>query len=291
MILPEPTLSTRLTALAQRLGLIGRGSKHVLAKASTLRLPFRSLPQRVESICWHAAPPLQRLVDLPRGALSGPVQEDKAQAHAALSAIVEVEYEHISDFDLRLIDGFSCNDNTQARDYQSFEDYAASPHCKQVRIISYKDFVRTLSLALPGFSAGELIDLRQASWRGKRTFWSGEQRVDAFAGAITYARLRGLQVSLPANLARYSLSAAGVDNLDREYHVLAMPGEAWSDSTFMGLLLDSGLPYARLSLLRGADAPEFLLLPKQHQEANALGEGLRLAGAPDMLGLLRSMQN
>ncbi|ERI54178.1 hypothetical protein EA796_02030 [Pseudomonas sp. AOB-7] len=289
MSLSEPsTLSTRLTALAQRLGLIGRGSRQIFARASALRLPFRVLPPPGTSICWHEGPPLQRLVDLPRGALSGPVQEDKAQAHAALTQVVTTERQHLQAFDLRLVDGFACNASSQ-HGYASFEDYAASEHCKQVRIISYKDFVKTISQALPRFLAGEAVELRQAGWHGTRTFWAGEQQGEAFAGAIVYARRRGLEVLLPANLTRYRLSASGLENLQLRYHVLAMPGEAWSDPHFMGLLLDNGLPYARLSLLKTAGAPEFLLLPKEHPQATALGEGLRLAGAPDVLDYLRQL--
>lgn len=289
MSLPEhSTLSTRLTALAQRLGLIGRGARQIFARASSLRLPFSPLPPPGRSICWLEDPPLQRLVDLPRGALSGPVQEDKAQAHAALIKTVETEYQQLPAFDLRLVDGFACNVPGQ-QGYASFEDYAASEHCRQVRIISYKDFVKTIGLALPHFLAGEVVELRQSSWHGSRTFWAGEQQSEAFAGAIVYARRRGLEVLLPANLTRYRLSAGGLDNLQQRYHVLAMPGETWSDPSFMGLLLDNGLPYARLSLLKTAGAPEFLLLPKEHPEATALGEGLRLAGAPDVLAYLRQL--
>lgn len=57
----------------------------------------------------------------------------------------------------------------------------------------------------------------------------------------------------------------------------------------MGLLLDSRLPYARLSLLKTTGSPEFLLLPKEHPEATALGEGLRQAGAPDVLAYMRQL--
>jgi hypothetical protein len=280
------TLSSRLAALAQRMGLLGRSSRQIFAKASGLRLPFKPLPAAVESICWHEGPQLQLLFNLPLGALSGPVQDDKAQAHAALSQVVEAQTEQLQSFDLRLIDGFACS---PAPGYASFEDYAASEHCKQVRIISYKDFVKTISVALPRFLAGEPIELRQANWRGARTFWSGEIQGEAFAGAIAYARRRGLEVFLPANLLRYRLNETGLDNLQSRYHVLAMPEAAWSDPGFMGLLLDNGIPYARLSLLKKAGTPEFLLLPKEHQEATALGEGLRLAGAPDVPGHLRQL--
>lgn len=281
------TISSRLAALAQRMGLLGRGSRQIFARASALRLPFKPLPAAVESICWHDGPQLQLLLNLPRGALSGPVQEDKAQAHSALTQVVEAQAQQLQAFDLRMIDGFACP--VPAPGYACFEDYAASEHCKQVRIISYKDFVKTISQALPRFLAGEPIELRQANWRGSRTFWSGETQGESFAGAIAYARRRGLDVQLPANLVRYRLNEAGLDNLQSRYHVLAMPEAAWSDPGFMGLLLDNGIPYARLSLLKKAGTPEFLLLPKGHQDATALGEGLRLAGAPNVPGHLRKL--
>ncbi|MFV9653811.1 DUF6685 family protein [Pseudomonas sp. NY15366] len=281
------TLSSRLAALAQRMGLLGRGSRQIFARASALRLPFKPLPAAVESVCWHEGPQLQLLLNLPRGALSGPVQEDKAQAHAALTQVVEAQTQQLHAFDLRMIDGFACP--VPAPGYTCFEDYAASEHCKQVRIISYKDFIKTISLALPRFLAGEPIELRQANWRGSRTFWSGETQGEAFAGAIAYARRRGLDAQLPANLVRFRLNETGLNDLQNRYHVLAMPEAAWSDPSFMGLLLDNAIPYARLSLLKKAGTPEFLMLPKEHQDATALGEGLRLAGAPDVPEHLRQL--
>jgi hypothetical protein len=57
----------------------------------------------------------------------------------------------------------------------------------------------------------------------------------------------------------------------------------------MSLLLDNGLPYARLSLLRTPGAAEFLLLPKHSAEATALGEGLRLAGAADVVAHMKTL--
>jgi hypothetical protein len=259
-----------------------------MERASALRLPFTPLPASRDSICWQEGPPLQRLVDLPRGALSGPVQEDKAQAHAVLIQVVELQQRQLDSLDLRLIDGLSDCDPERVR-CSRFEDYATSELCRRVRIISYKDFVRTLSQALPRFLAGERLALREASWRGQRLFWAGEQHSEAFACAIAYARRRELDITLPADLCSYRLSRDGLAQLQQRYHVLAMPAAAWSDPAFMGLLLDSGLPYARLSLLRSPGAPEFLLLPKHSAEACALGEGLRLAGAPDVVDYLQGL--
>jgi len=283
------TLSARLSALAQRLGFIGRGQRQILERASQLRLPFSPLPAPRASICWQDGLQLQRLVDLPRNALSGPVQEDKAQAHATLVRVIEAQEQPLGSLDMRLIEGVSSFNPEQAG-YASFEVFAASTSCRPVRIISYKDFVKTISLALPRFLAGDAISLRQASWRNNRLFWSGDHHAEAFACAIAYARMRGLEVNLPAIISHYRLSDSGLDNLQQHYHVLAMPHAAWSEPAFMALLLDSGLPYARLSLLAGAGSPEFLLLPKHSAEATALGEGLRLAGAPDVVAYLRQLQ-
>lgn len=286
----QPTsLSSRLSALAQRLGIIGRGQRQILERASQLRLPFSPLPVPRESICWQDGLQLQRLVDLPRNALSGPVQEDKAQAHATLVRVIDVQEQPLSSLDLRLISGMSSFTPEQAG-YASFEVFANSALCRQVRLISYKDFVKTISLALPRFLAGDVINLRQASWRNDRLFWSGEHHSEAFACAIAYARMRGLEVNLPALVSHYRLSDSGLDDLQQHYHVVAMPNVAWSEPTFMALLLDSGLPYARLSLMAGTVSPEFLLLPKHSAEATALGEGLRLAGAPDVVAYLRQLQ-
>ncbi|WP_271105363.1 DUF6685 family protein [Pseudomonas tohonis] len=281
------SLSSRLAALAQRLGLGGRAPR-LLESASQLRLPFQQLKPPAADIWWQNGPPLQRLVDLPRNALSGPVQEDKAQAHAVLIRVVELEPRELTNFDLRLIDGF-CGTEGAMPSCPSFEEFAATPACRSVRIISYKDFVKAISLPLPRFLAGERISLCQSSWHGKRVFWSGTHHLEAFAAAIAYARRRELEISLPAELATYRLNPTGLAELDAHYHVLAMPVQAWSDPAFMGLLLDGGIPYARLALLKNSGAPELLLLPKDHPEATALGEGLRLAGAADVVRYLASL--
>ncbi|BBT15645.1 hypothetical protein WP8S17C03_16940 [Metapseudomonas otitidis] len=287
---PTNTLSSRLAALAQRLGLVGRASRQVLEQASRLQLPFAPLSPLQPDIWWQNGPPLQRLVDLPRNALSGPVQEDKAQAHAVLVHLVEEERRDLSDFDLRLVEGIHGHDEPETP-CPSFELYAATPACKNVRIISYKDFVKAISQPLPRFLAGERLALYQASWYGDRVFWHGSHHPEAFAAAVVYARRRQMEVTLPADLVTYRLLPAGLDLLDSRYHVLSMPVEAWSHAEFMALLMSEGIPYARLSLLknRKGKAPEFLLLPKDNPEATALGEGLRLAGAADVVQYLRTL--
>ncbi|TBU82072.1 hypothetical protein DNK06_06030 [Pseudomonas daroniae] len=286
MSLPEQPspLTSRLTALAQRVGLLGRGCKPIFERASQLRLPFAAIPTFADNLCWLDGPPLQRLKDLPRSALSGPVQEDKAEAHAALTGLIEVEHRQVEKLDLREVDSLvHCDDR-----HASFEDYATSEACRQIRIISYRDFVKVLSQALPDFP-DQRLELYQAQWRGERLFWAGEQHPEAFASAVAYARLRGLEISLSADITHYRVSANGLRELEQHYHALAMPCAAWSDAGFMQLLMDHDIPYARLSLLRTPDSPEFLLLPKHSPQASALGEGLCQAGAPDMLRYIREL--
>lgn len=290
MSLPEPMplVTSRIVRFAQRLGLTGKSARQVLEHASQIRLPFSPLSEPAPSIYWHDGPCLQRFVDLPRSALSGPIQEDKARARAALTRLVRQEQIAHAALDLRQIDGLG-GQSADGAAYPTFESFAATPACRQLRVISYKDFVRTISSALPGFQTQAPIDVRQASWLGERLYWSGEHHAEAFACAIAYARLRGLEVSLPCVLTDYRLDAAGLQALDNDYHAVTMPAQAWSDKEFMGLLLEAKTPYARLTLLRNANNSELLLLDKRQPTANALGEGLKLAGAPDMVQYLRAL--
>ncbi len=290
MSLPEPMpiVTSRIARFAQRLGLTGKSARQVLEHASQIRLPFAPLSEPAPSIYWQDGPCLQRFVDLPRSALSGPIQEDKARARAALTRLVRQEQTAHAALDLRQIDGLGGQSADRAA-YPTFESFAATPACRQLRVISYKDFVRTITSALPDFQSRAPIDVHQASWLGERLYWSGEHHAEAFACAIAYARLRGLEVNLPCELTDYRLDAAGLQALDNEYHAVTMPAQAWSDREFMGLLLEAKIPYARLTLLRNANNSELLLLDKRQPTANALGEGLKLAGAPDMVRYLRDL--
>lgn len=286
MSLPEPnsTFSSRLSALAKRLGLLGRAPRQILERASVLKLPFSAIPQRKASICWESGIPLHNLVDLPRSALSGPVQEDKAHARSMLLKIIEVEHQSLNAFDLRLVDGLAQCPPAYSS-LNSFEQLAASEYCRQIRIISYKDFVKTVSLALPRFLGGEPVRLLQANWHAERVFWAGDHHQNAFASAIAYARLRELEVTIPAHMSTYRLNRQGLSELNQHYHVLAMPACAWSDADFMALLLEA--PYSRLTFNSLSGATELLLLSKQSGEATALGEGLLIAGAPDVAAHLQ----
>lgn len=285
--MPSPSLIDRLADALQRLGIARRGSQQLREQAAVLRLPFGPLPAMPESIWWQDGAPLQRLADLPRGALSGPVQEDKAAAHLLLCELVQVSERAIDAFDLRWIDGLS-GVPEPGTCFTRFEEYAASPACRSIRLISYKDFSHALARALPQHAAGETLYLRQANWRGERFFWNGEHAQQAFACAIAYARRRGLTLQLPAVLSEYRLSSNAIDRLENSHHVLAMPAVTWSDPRFMRLLL-TGMPYARFNLLRDSSGVEFLLLPRSQSDSDALGEGLRQAGAADVCAWLRSL--
>ena len=65
-------------------------------------------------------------------------------------------------------------------------------------------------------------------------------------------------------------------------------GDVYKRQTFMSLLLDTGLPYARLALFT-PETPECLLLPRNDERADALGEGLRAAGAADVVKYLKQL--
>ncbi|SDH42931.1 hypothetical protein SAMN05216272_101499 [Pseudomonas panipatensis] len=280
-------MSQRLAAIAQRLGLGAADAQKVLQRSRALALPFSAPERPASGIGWQSGPPLHRLIDLPRGALSGPVQEDKARAHAVLKRLVAKHREERPAIDLREVDGLCSRGPLLDSRLSSFEELAASEACRKVRIISYKDFSKALGLALPDFERKATLRLRQADWHAERLFWDEESHPCEFACAVAYARRRGLEIRLPATIEHYHLQGSALDELQQRYHLLAIPTRAWSDPGFMGLLLDTGLPYARFGLFN-SETPESLLLPKDHPQANAFGEGLREIGAPDLVAYLRA---
>lgn len=282
---PHRSMTSRLAALAQRLGLGGTDAHNVAQRSRTLALPFAPLGAPVSGIGWQSGAPLYRLIDLPRGALSGPVQEDKARIHAVLKRLVGSHREEQSSLDLRLLDGL-CQRALQDSPLTTLEALAQSEGCRKVKIISYNDFTKALGLALPGFERKASLQLRRASWHGDRLFWDDDNHACEMASAVVYARRRGLEITLPATVQRFELRTTVLDELDGGFHMLAMPATAWNDPAFMGLLLDTGLPYARFGLFN-TETPESLLLPRDHAQANAFGEGLRAVGAADVVDYLR----
>ena len=281
------TLTSRLARLARRLGLRIRdpSPRAVLARAARQRRPVPTLAPPAPSIFWGDAPPLHLLCDLPRSALSGPTQEDKAQAHAALVPVVERQVRE-EELDLRQVQGL-CLPNPLGTPCPTLEAFAATPTCRHVRIISYKDFTRAINQAIPGYKGSPTVALLEASWLGDRLFWAGDEEGESFACAVAYARLRGLDMSLPCRIERYRINPVRLQMLRDGYHVLLMPAEAWEAPEFMHALLEEGIPYARLRLQR--DVPELLLLDRNHPLANVLGIGLKRAGAQEFAHYLRQL--
>lgn len=253
--------------------------------AQRVKLPFAGIEVPSLSIGWKSNLYFQHLYDLPRSALSGPVQGDKEEAHALLAKLVTkvIDTEHV--IDLRDIYGVS-ESLPGIETLQTLENLAASEQCRHIRIISYRDFEKTITQAIPYFLSEKSINLRQANWLGAHLFWADEKHSHAFACAVVYARRRGLALPKHTYISRYSLNIEVLQTIQKNYHVLIMPAQAWSDREFMAILLDSGSPYARLALTKGPTPTEVLLLPKHKQLSDNLGKGLRLAGAYDASEIL-----
>jgi len=278
----QPPRFTRLLgSVAGLLGVDYRQRK-IYQRASMLRLPFTPPPPLVRSIWWPQAG-VASLAHLTRGALSGPIQEDKAFAYQALKSLVITTQETLEQLELRQIDGLA---GMQGEPFNRLEELISGTAGRRFRIISYQDFERVLRLALPRFPE-EPIRLLTADWLG-RLFWAGIREREAFACAVVYARARGLNVSLPAKVTRYHFDQNGFDHLRRQWHALFMPNEAWTIPGLMHLLLETDMPYARLAKIH-PDYQEVLLLPRNRQRSNALGLGLRKAGAFDAADWLASL--
>ena len=248
--------------------------------AQRITLPFINLETPQINICWQDNLYFQHLYDLPRNALSGPVQEDKAEAHRFLANIVTKTIDTERIVDLRDIYGLSesvCGLERQA----DLEIFAANEQCKHIRIISYRDFEKTITQAIPHFLSDQPINLRQANWLGEQLFWAGEQYSCELACAVVYAKRRGLDLPKRSYISRYALNVNALQTLHKHYHVLIMPEQAWSDRQFMAILVDSGISYASLTLTKAPVQNEVLLLPKNKKLSDNLGKGLKLAGAYD----------
>lgn len=283
---PRPrSVTSRLAALAQRLGIGATEGRNIAERSRSLSLPFEPLPDWPAGLGWQSGPPLYRLIDLPRGALSGPVQEDKARIHAVLKRLVTSVREAHPAVDVRSIDGLCCRSLLDSP-LAGLEELSNCEQCRKVRIISYNDFTKVLGVALPGFERKAPLQLRSAGWHGARLFWDDDNHPCELANAVVYARRRGLEIILPATIQRFSLQSVVLDELARDFHMLAMPAKAWSEAAFMELLLETGMPYARFGLFN-SETPESLLLPRDHPQSDAFGLGLREAGAPDVIAYLR----
>jgi len=279
-----PKFTHLLGTVGSLLGLGDYRLRQIYQRAALLRLPFTPPPPLSPSVWWPQTG-LAHLASLPRGALSGPVQEDKAAAHRALATLVNETQETHASLELRKIDGLT---GPPGEPFAHLEDLVAGHPCRRFRILSYQDFERVISLALPRFLAGEPLRLLTADWLGGRLFWAGERAREALACAVVYARVRGLSVSLPAQVTCYRLGQAELAAFQEKYHALWMPPQVWTTAGFMHLLLENHIPYARLAKIH-PDYQEVLLLPRTRGRSNALGLGLRKAGALDAAYWLASL--
>ncbi|HHX06077.1 MAG: hypothetical protein KBD92_02100 [Thiopseudomonas sp.] len=248
--------------------------------ARRIALPFVDLAIPSTSICWRNNLYFQHLYDLPRSALSGPIQEDKAEAHSFLANIVSKTIDTECIIDLRDIYGLS-ESVCGLQPLQSLESFATSDQCRHIRIISYRDFEKIITQAIPHFLSDQPISLRQANWLGGHLFWASEQYSCELACAVVYAKRRGLDLPKRSYISRYALNSDALRTLQKHYHVLLMPEQAWADRQFMAILVDSSIPYARLTLTKSPEQREVLLLPRHKKLSDNLGKGLKLAGAFD----------
>lgn len=282
-IMNRPTYSG---SLLSRISTLFKGSESGSALfspehiAQRVQLPFVDFATPTLSIGWKNNLQFQHLFELPRSTLSGPVQADKEDAHALLAKLVTKVIDTERIIDLRDIYGIT-QPLPEIETFKTLEELAASAHCRHIRIISYRDFEKTITQAIPHFLSDQPINLVQASWLGEHLFWAEEKHSYAFACAVVYARRRGLELPKRTYISCYSVNTDVLQTLHKNYHMLIMPDQAWSDRSFMAILLDSGSPYARLTLTKGPAPTEVLLLPKRKQLSNNLGTGLRLAGAYD----------
>ncbi|GGJ89879.1 DUF6685 family protein [Pseudomonas matsuisoli] len=286
MSLLPSRLSARFGSLAQRLGLQPQTPRQIMETAGRLRLRFPALGNDITSINWYSGTLWQRLHELPHGALAGPVQEDKAEARAALIRTINRTFDQGVEIDIKRIRGV-VSDDDDLDAFQSFDAYLASREKRSVRIISYNDFQKALARALPGGT--QHVNAWQAGWRDDGFYVGGVKDVEALASAAVYARHRQLDVPLVSDLTCYTFSDAGLRNLAARYYVLAVASESWGNPELLSLLVESGMPYARLAPLGRTEAVEYLILPRENPEAAALGKGLLLAGASDLASHLRAL--
>lgn len=247
-----------------------------------LRLSFPNPEKPAPSIHWKHVLHLQQLVNLPSNALSGPVQEDKAQAYRYLKQIVSMESCALDSYDLRQLYGLNHNQDSLLQ-YDSWEALSQAPQCKQIRIISIRDFNRTLSDAIGNHPHAELIS---TAWMPNHFYWANTENSCQLASALVYARRRELPINMPAHLHQIRINVLAVRELQRHYHTLSVPAAAWMNPEFMGFLTGHKTPYARFSILNGPEAVQVILLPRDNPQSHTFGQGLLLAGAREMTELL-----
>lgn len=270
----------RLRALASGSGVPRLRSFTAEQVGRNVRLEFPQLTISRPSIHWHKNFNLHVLFELSRSALSGPVQEDKAAAYAFLKHIVKTKETFLDSFDLRDIYGISIK-LPEILPYETLEEICALESCRSIRLISLSDFERLMARIMPSSKQSQPVQLYSAPWLGKNYFWEPEPPLLEFISAVVYARRRGLPIVRSARLLEPCLNKKALEDLQQSYHMLALPSNAWSESTFMPYLVNYRVPYARLTAAPLLKPFELLLLPRTDVLSDELGKGLRIAGARD----------
>lgn len=254
-----------------------------VARKVRLEFPQPLLPE--PSIHWKHTLHLQQLANLPASALSGPVQEDKAAAYRFISKIVSIRTETVTSFDMRGLFGLN-HEQDDLLACNSWEALAQSGQCRNIRIISIRDFNRVLSIAI---GKSQSVNLLSTAWEPRKTYWADPQNTYELAASLVYARRRELPINLPAQLYRTHINAGAIRELKKHYHTLGMPVAAWTDPAFMNYLVTHKVPYARLPLSLGSLSLQTILLPRSSPLANTFGNGLRQAGAHELSDFLLTL--
>lgn len=258
---------------------------HQVVRELSLEFPQPTLP--APSIHWDHTVHLKQLANLPTNALAGPVQEDKAQAYRYLKQIVVAETQTLDSFDLREVYGLN-HQQDKLYLYDSWEAMAQSPLCRQVRIISMRDYNRVLSAVISKQRPALLLS---TAWNPDNVYWHSDHNCHALIAALVYARRRELAINMPALHQRTHIRTAAVKELQKHYHTLCMPAEAWSDPAFMDYLVTYKLPYVRFRLAFGELPMQVILLPRSHPDSNMFGSGLYKAGAYELTDFLLQLSS
>ncbi|MDM1707971.1 DUF6685 family protein [Thiopseudomonas alkaliphila] len=253
-----------------------------------LNSPIFSAAPLFNQVFFNRNLPLATFYALPSNALSGPVQQDKAKAHAYLKGLIQVEVLPLERFNICQINGLKTAPYVE-QPVTDFAQLLAASELPNAGIISFSDFKNTLSQALPNLEQAPSINLTQASWLKGRTFWetNSSEKAHALASALQYAQLRQIDWDLPALLTRYTVIESALLALKHNYHALIIPEALWVNSEFMHVLVNNKLPYVRFNFLNKLKGIELLLLPKNTKLTKALGYQLIKQGALELTKLLK----
>ncbi len=253
-----------------------------------LNSPIFSAAPLFNQVFFNRNLPLATFYALPSNALSGPVQQDKAKAHAYLKDLIQVEVLPLERFSICQINGLRTTPYVE-QPVTDFAQLLATSELPNAGIISFSDFKNTLSQALPNLEQAPSINLTQASWLKGRAFWetNSSEKAHALASALQYAQLRQIDWDLPALLTRYTVIESALLALKHNYHALIIPEALWLNSEFMHVLVSNKLPYVRFNFLNKLKGIELLLLPKNTKLAKTLGYQLIKQGALELTQLLK----